>query len=1059
MSKGKGKTSLKLLGGFQLTAADGNTLTISRRLVRDVLIYLAMAPRASVPRSRLAGLFWPHLETSRARHNLRQTLVYLSRTLIEANVDILEMDSENVRLNAQTVDIDAWHFEQLASSQHESDLRAADKLYGGPFLADLVPDDSEFGEWTVEVRRRLEATAISVLDRLLERKRSSTPNDTAALAQKLLSLDPYREDVHQILMEAYLAAGKRASAMAQYRACCKMLQEELATEPEETTRAIYNRIIADKAGPEEPDEAEAGPETPELEDTPIGRRAEVDAGRQAIADIKKGREATLLFTGEAGIGKTHLLRFLVGHAKAEGVAVLATRGRRTEQNTPYTVLQRLVACVQETGEARQILLDALENPSPSDVPPIRQVRDWLAHLCRAAPVVLAVDDLEHADSASLEVLCQLADWPTSPVLLLGALDGTTHGGTRALDTLQETDRFRAMPIGPLSRTETIDFGLSLVSEGRGRLRAKAQRLYQVTGGNPRAICEAVQAYTESPAGRPISVPPSVLKEVRETNDRLSVAAREYLRIAAVIGQEIPMELAARAAALESDSEALEELVDCRVLEVAGEQIGFLKPRLRIGLYETLNPGVRRDLHGLVATAIKDCRNDHASVDTPALAHHLQQSGAVEEALTTLLSAVRTELDRGHRATAERYLAQVIAWAKSAPDSTGVESALMDANLLRAETSLGRGDSDVAHFLDEARHFAQRLDADDGLARIHAVEARRLALAEDLQGARANLKVALPLSERARTSPPYETTDNVWHSMDRWFVRLGDLECHDEVQRNLETQVEHAHRFGLRCSEIEHSLRLALLLSVTGNGEKADKYCQVAYETAERVGSAMQMSAVLYCRGFIEMTNGSIETAMESLSNAGRLAHGEGDLLRLYAIEVLSGLVLLRAGQLEAAVERLERARADALDLRTHLYLPLCTAWLAEAKAQLSPSQDTLAFCEAAYELAAAANCHWPATIASRAMARAMLGLGDSSSHEAERAVRFAVTVQRAAGMTIEAATSQLVHARILRRRGHLQEARQLFEEAAAAFVAAGLSAFGEGARRQALALTVPADGD
>jgi DNA-binding SARP family transcriptional activator len=86
-----------------LTAANGTTIPISRRLVRDVLIFLAMAPRMCLARSRLAGLFWPHLEARRARHNLRQTLVYLSRTLLEADVNVLEMDSEVVHLNAELI--------------------------------------------------------------------------------------------------------------------------------------------------------------------------------------------------------------------------------------------------------------------------------------------------------------------------------------------------------------------------------------------------------------------------------------------------------------------------------------------------------------------------------------------------------------------------------------------------------------------------------------------------------------------------------------------------------------------------------------------------------------------------------------------------------------------------------------------------------------------------------------------------------------------------------------------------------------------------------------------
>ena len=60
--------------------------------------------------------------------------------------------------------------------------------------------------------------------------------------QRILSLDPLREEVHRELMRYHQSAGRRAEALQQFQACRGILREELDIEPMPETMALYRRI-------------------------------------------------------------------------------------------------------------------------------------------------------------------------------------------------------------------------------------------------------------------------------------------------------------------------------------------------------------------------------------------------------------------------------------------------------------------------------------------------------------------------------------------------------------------------------------------------------------------------------------------------------------------------------------------------------------------------------------------------------------------------------------------------------------------------------------------------
>ena len=107
-----------------------------------------------------------------------------------------------------------------------------------PFLSELS------GEWVETQRRRLERQLLRSLDCLSEmRLHSGEPGLAVETATEAVTLDPFGERSHQLLMQAYVADGSRAKALVVYRGLQELLADELDAEPSPETEALYRKIF------------------------------------------------------------------------------------------------------------------------------------------------------------------------------------------------------------------------------------------------------------------------------------------------------------------------------------------------------------------------------------------------------------------------------------------------------------------------------------------------------------------------------------------------------------------------------------------------------------------------------------------------------------------------------------------------------------------------------------------------------------------------------------------------------------------------------------------------
>jgi DNA-binding CsgD family transcriptional regulator/tetratricopeptide (TPR) repeat protein len=332
----------------------------------------------------------------------------------------------------------------------------------------------------------------------------------------------------------------------------------------------------------------------------LEREAELRALNAIVESAERGRGAVALVRGEAGIGKTSLLRAARERA---GVPFHIGRGEPLSVPEPLGPVRELAAAVGAADLPERIGGD----------------RRGLARTLRTAltangPAVGVIEDAHWADPATLDVVRLLArraeDTPLALVITFRDDELAANPPLAVLIGDLATDAsVTQIVLGPLS--------LAAVSSLAAASGADAVEVARVTAGNPFLVVETLAA-----GGR---LPASVLDATVARVARLGPEARGIVDIAAVIGQRLPLDLL-REVAL-TDEDALEEALDRGVLTDDGATLGFRHELTRQAIEQSLSSHRRAALHARVAGALVG-RSD---VDHARIAHHADAAGLSEVA--------------------------------------------------------------------------------------------------------------------------------------------------------------------------------------------------------------------------------------------------------------------------------------------------------------------------------------------------------------------------------------------------------------------------------------------
>ncbi|MFF8847827.1 AAA family ATPase [Streptomyces sp. NPDC015127] len=433
--------------------------------------------------------------------------------------------------------------------------------------------------------------------------------------------------------------------------------------------------------------------------------------RELLSESAKGHGRLVLVEGGLASGKTYLLHEFSRQAAESGALVLSATGSRIEQTLHMGVFDQLfrsagpapalparvaqlVGATDESngvpGEDRSAAQHALDAE-------VRELCAAVLDLCADRQVVLAIDDVQFADAASLQLLLSLQRRMSCSRLMV-ILNKWHRGRPTLPEFLAELTRhpYSQIRLSPLSEQDIAD--LLVKESGSPDAEDLAEGYHELTGGNPMllhaALEDAVSSMPTGPGERPdgpvvgVTYAHAVLTGLYRWDAELLAVARA----AALLGERSTTALIAQllGARHEETEELVTILADAGMLR--GERIRH--PRGEAVILESvprrerssLQTQVAKLLHQRGAPPIEVARHLLATDEAPErwavavlrdAADHALASGEADTAVRCLELAVGACADKVERNSALYALIRAL-WRENPAAATAYLSRLRDA---------------------------------------------------------------------------------------------------------------------------------------------------------------------------------------------------------------------------------------------------------------------------------------------------------------------------------------------------------------------------------------------
>ena len=584
----------------------------------------------------------------------------------------------------------------------------------------------------------------------------------------------------------------------------------------------------------------------------FGRERERVLLGEALERALAGSGGVVLIGGEAGIGKTTLVADLVRTAAERDALVLAGGCFDLITTPPYGPWIDLLEGYPDAGNLPKIpaALRAGSMASVASQPELFElVREFLVVLAGKQPTVIVLEDLHWADRASLDLLRYLARQTAELALLLVA-------SYRDDELSREHPFFRLLPLitreagathilvqrfdEPAVRAMVRDaYALPPVEESR-----LSEHIHRLSGGNPLFAAELLRTLEDQgmvqSTGKEwqlgefdaIAIPPLVVQVIEARLARLDEPTRRLLEVAAVIGQEVPIDLWIEIADADGDvlAEAVTNAVEGNVLRQAsrGPTLQFTHALVR----ETLHKGTmllrRRDWHRRLAETLAE--RNRPSAD--AVAYHFEQAGD--------LRAVAWHLHAGHQAQAV-YAPD----AAAAHFSAALELAAFHDLALPVEALRGRAVaySTVGQFANARADFERALQIADEQANARLrwevlTDLGQLWSARDYSRTGAYLRAALALAREEDDARMLATSLN---ALGNWHL---NIEQHQAARDYYAEALQIFSTLGDQQGILATYDLLSMVSAMRGDLAEGERYARLGIDLSHRLGTRQREAHTL-----------------------------------------------------------------------------------------------------------------------------------------------------------------------------------------------------------------------
>ena len=420
----------------------------------------------------------------------------------------------------------------------------------------------------------------------------------------------------------------------------------------------------------------------------VDRTEEMNVLKEAVYRAVHGEGGLVFVHGEAGIGKTRLVRELGAYAQSRGVQVLHGRCPalfRMDGVPPYILWKEVIKDYLETCTPEQLyrvigfypaevakLVPEISQklrtiPQSFPISPEQEqnrlfeaVSQFTTNISQETPLLVILDDLQWTDPSSLLLLHYLARGvQKTPLLLLGAYRSTDIDSKHPLTpVLAELKRERLPQSVSLKRMSLDDISemIRQILEQDDVPPEFCKMVYEKTKGNPFFAEEVIESLKEEEViyreeGRwkfkeisKIEFPESVKNVLKGRFSRMDDECRNVLTLASFVGNDFTLEAMCALTGIEENK--LLELMD-RILktglikerEVRGEGVcSFADILVRDVVYEEVSLLKRKKLHGVVGCALERVYAKTIDEHLGELASHFLESGDKDKALGYFLKA-------------------------------------------------------------------------------------------------------------------------------------------------------------------------------------------------------------------------------------------------------------------------------------------------------------------------------------------------------------------------------------------------------------------------------------